>query len=286
MYLFLDYRANVDMQGYELDIESDVERRNLIKDAKFYNLRHLTEFLIPAKVYSNPFRGNASEILLNIQDFRPSNCRAGWVENQPYGWLEYKRPHDVDKQFHDLVVQIDNDGVVVGSGKVLLINRQALKAVKCLKDAAEGRKTEPHNLPFTSQTEIAIRVDIPNDCCCIIDGEMQPASIFEGTLTSATGNENGDGGTKKRKLSEVEGEELGGKSNPTLGSIGSPKAWILKRSMWRVKIRGQHLQTNSEGSSQSVTQPTPGGKRFMVLVGIKLEGWSRESQFAKGIEWL
>src|SRR5579871_5182708 len=81
-----------DMQGYDIDIQSDIERCNLIKDAKFYNLRHLSESLIPANTYNNPFRGNAAEILINVDDFRPSNTRIRWVGHQSFGWLEYKRP--------------------------------------------------------------------------------------------------------------------------------------------------------------------------------------------------
>src|SRR5208282_3966047 len=199
-----------DMEGYEIDVQSDVHRRNLIKDSRFYNLRHLTESLIPAKTYYNPFRGNAAEILLSINDFRASNSRIGWVEGQPFGWMEYKRPHDIDKEAHDLVIQIDDDGIIVGGGQIILINRQALKAVKTLKESAEGRKSETHPGPLLGgRQEMAIRIEIPNQCYCLFDGEEQSAKMFYSTAPPlppapvAAAPENGeDLPTKKRKLSD------------------------------------------------------------------------------------
>src|SRR5438046_6736815 len=101
------------MEGYEIDIQNDRHRRNLIKDSRFYNLRHLTESLIPAKTYRNPFRGNAAEIIISIVDFRVAYSRIGWVQGQPYGWMEYKRDHDIDENTRDLVIQLDDDGTIV-----------------------------------------------------------------------------------------------------------------------------------------------------------------------------
>jgi len=190
----------------------------------------------------------------------------------------------------------------VGSGHILLINRQAIKQVKVLKDTAEGRKTDPHTVPvsgFAGQVEIALRIEIPKECFCIIDGDQQPVSVFEGFSNPMANSENRDAGSKKRKFNEVEGRGSGenampvsvegqqpDRAPPTIAS--GPRAWMLKRSMWRVKVKGQTLASNP---AQTEANQTGGhaitiDKRTMVLVGIKLEGWSRESQFAKDIKWL
>src|SRR5271169_6823106 len=171
-----------DMEGYEIDVKSYIHRKNLIKDSRFYNLRHLTESLIPAHLYHNPFRGNSAEILISINDFRATNSRIGWVEGHPFGWMEYKRPHEIDKEPRDLVIQIDDDGIIVGGGKVVLINRQALKPVQTLKEAAEGRKSETHVQAFMGgRQEIAIRIEVPNECYCVLDGEDTSPRIFDST---------------------------------------------------------------------------------------------------------
>ena len=173
----------VDLQGYELDIQSEVQRRNLIKDSRFYNLRHLTELLIPAKIYHNPFRGNAEEILISITDFRATNSSIGWIANQSYGWMEYKRPHDIDKVPRDLAVQIEDDGIIVGGGRIMLLNRQALNSVIILKEAAEGRKTEAHpGVMIAGQKEVAVKIEIPDECHCIFDGVEKSAYEVENQI--------------------------------------------------------------------------------------------------------
>jgi hypothetical protein len=275
---------NKDMEGYELEIPSDIRRRNLIKDSKFYNLRHLTESLIPARTHFNPFRGNAAEIVLSIGDFRATASRIGWVEGQPYGWMEYKRLHDVDKESRDLIVQIDDDGIIVGDGKILLINRQANKGIKLLKETAEGRKAETHTQALLGgRQEIALRIEIPTECHCVFDGKEESTTVFSSQSDPSTMKPQPESGEeshqeKKRKLNEVAPTESPGPSVP-------PRVFVLKRSMWRVKVRGQpppQLGSAAEQSKQTVA----GGKRTMVLVAIKLEGWTREKEFAKEIAWL
>lgn len=282
----------VDMQGYELEIKSDIHRRNLLKDSKFYNLRHLTETLTPAKLYHNPFRGNATEILLSINDFRPNNSRVGWIEGHPFGWMEYKRPYDIDKEAKDLVVQIDDDGIIVGGGKIMLINRQAVRAVKTLKECAEGRKTEVHHGALNGgQDEIAVRIDIPQECYCLFDGEEQCPVLMGATATSATParpSENGEDSpaAKKRKLSE---DQQRSSAAPELPSVEkeTPKSLVLKRSLWRVKVRGQLAQPSPESELTRPSRESPvTSRRVMILVGVKLEGWTKEKEFSKEIAWL
>jgi hypothetical protein len=282
----------VDMQGYELEIKSDVHRRNLLKDSKFYNLRHLTETLTPAKVYHNPFRGNAAEILLSIDDFRPNHSRVGWIEGHPFGWMEYKRPHDIDKDARDLVVQIDDDGIIVGGGKIMLINRQAVRAVKTLKECAEGRKTEVHHGALNGgQEEIAVRIDIPQECYCLFDGKEQSPVVMGAAATStlpARTSENGQDSPamKKRKLSQ---DQRGSSASSELPSVDKeiPKALVLKRSLWRVKVRGQLAQSSPESElTRPLSEPLATGRRVMILVGVKLEGWTKEKEFSKEIAWL
>ena len=282
------------MEGYEIDIKNDVHRRNLIKDSRFYNLRHLSELLIPTRTYHNPFRGNAAEILLSVNDFRPGNCRIIWPEGRPFGWLEYQRPHDIDTEPRDLVIQIDDDGIVVGGGRIILINRRAHKAVTLLKETAEGRKSEPHpSMLQGGREEIALRIEIPPECHCVFDGEERSPRIFEANSVPLIASASGNGGEispvqKKRRISEL--DSAGGLVAGAGGNNSKPPGpgiYILKRSMWRVKVKGTPPAPSTSGKpAQPPVPPIPGGKMAMVLVAVKLEGWSREREFSKEISWL
>lgn len=278
----------LDMEGYEIDIKNDVHRRNLIKDARFYNLRHLSELLIPKQTYHNPFRGNADEILLSITDFRANNCRIVWPEARPFGWLEYQRPHDIDAEPRHLAVQIDDDGIIVGGGKILLVNRQALKAVIVLKETAEGRKSESHpGVLQGGREEIAVRIEIPSECYCVFDGEEKSSSIFDSNSAPPIVPESGNGdepAQKRRRTSESESAGMPGGENAKPSGLSLN---ILKRSIWRVKVKGTPPPPSTNGQPvQPPAPPAAGGRRIMILVAVKLEGWSREREFAKEISWL
>ena len=179
--------------------------------------------------------------------------------------------------------QIDDDGIIVGGGKIILINRQALKAVKTLKESAEGRKSEAHpGALLGGRQEMAIRIEIPNECYCLFDGQEQSVSIFDSIgppfppPSAPAASENWeDSPLKKRKLSDSVHEKSGNQG---------PKAYTLKRSMWRVKVRSHPPPKG--GTSQVSNQTVGGGRRALVLVGVKLEGWTREKEFSQEISWL
>jgi hypothetical protein len=255
----------VDLQGYELQIENEVERRNLIKDARFYNLRHLTETLLPAKTFHNPFRGSAAEILISLADFKPSNSQISWVSNTNYGWMEYKRPHEIDTAPRDLLVQMEDDGLIVGGGKIMLVHRQQVNAVRTLKDMAEGRKTEIHpSVLMGGKMEVAVKIEVPDECDCTFDGKPLLDLSFEVLPEEEAGPT-----SKKRKLNE----------DSTASDVKEPpRLWHLKRSIWRVKVR------NAGSNNPAQTTATP--RRVMILVAARLEGWSREREFSKELGWL
>jgi len=206
--------------------------------------------------------------------------------------MEYKRAHDVDKDFMDLVVQIEDDGYVLGGGKILSINRAGLNGMKVLKEAAEGRTAE--TLPGPSGTELIVRIEIPGECYCVIDGEeASRESLFEGEGTRPSvvtvAPESGETpSVKKRKLDEAEpqGEVASILDKPVIlpsAPPKSPKAYTLKRSMWRVKVRAQSAAASTTNASQ---QQLGAGRRGVVLVAVKLEGWTREREYARGLAWL
>jgi len=205
--------------------------------------------------------------------------------------MEYKRAHDVDQDFMDLVVQIEDDGYVLGGGKILSINRAGLSGMKVLKEAAEGRRAE--TLPGPSGTELIVRIEIPGECYCVIDGEEASSeSLFEGegtppSVVTVAAESRETPSVKKRKLDEAEpqGEVASISDKPVTvpSAPKSPKAYTLKRSMWRVKVRAQSVAASTTSASQ---QQLAAGRRGVVLVAVKLEGWTREREYARGLAWL
>jgi hypothetical protein len=86
---------------------------------------------------------------------------------------------------------------------------------------------------------------------------------------------------KKRKV----GEAGDGVVTPATTAAPEPKVVTLKRSIWRVKVKGQNLPPSTEGGPQS-TSALLAGRRAMVLLAVKIEGWTREKEFSKEIDWL
>jgi hypothetical protein len=149
--------------------------------------------------------------------------------------------------------------------------------VKTLKETAEGRKAEPHpSVLMGSQQELAIKIEIPNECHCVFDGKELFDLTFENiSMGPAENGEEVSSPNKKRKLNEG---ELPSRTPSESNSKDAARLWILKRSIWRVKIR-THGGTNA-------AQAISSARRTMILVAVRLEGWSREREFSKEIGWL
>jgi hypothetical protein len=64
------------LQGYEIGIKDEVHRQNLLKDARFYHLKGLTEKLLASSMTVNGFAKEGSaknEILFRLKDIRPAS---------------------------------------------------------------------------------------------------------------------------------------------------------------------------------------------------------------------
>ncbi|KAF1950029.1 hypothetical protein CC80DRAFT_483394 [Byssothecium circinans] len=59
------------LQGYTVDIRSEAHRAELLRDARYFNLRGLEQKLIPCEISYN-LRRNQSEILIRLEDIRQS----------------------------------------------------------------------------------------------------------------------------------------------------------------------------------------------------------------------
>lgn len=101
------------LRGYPLTIRNEDHRSQLLKDARYYNLRGLEQKLIPYAITHNVDR-QRSEILIRLQDIKPSQVSAATddqsstdspEESHTGGWVIYARPF-VDETKHELILEI------------------------------------------------------------------------------------------------------------------------------------------------------------------------------------
>ena len=99
------------LRGYSLPIRDNEHRAELLKDARYYNLRSLEQKLILHDISYNMDRG-ISEICIRIQDLKPSGVSYVGDDSsaQPSlgGWVNYARPY-VDETTYELVLEIDDE---------------------------------------------------------------------------------------------------------------------------------------------------------------------------------
>ncbi|KAL8719876.1 MAG: hypothetical protein Q9225_003173 [Loekoesia sp. 1 TL-2023] len=106
------------LRGYPLTIQDSGHRQQLLKDARYYNLRGLEQKLIPHAINHNISR-HVSEIVIRLQDIKPSQISTEHNDDEPISstsssassqqksssrWITYARPY-VDEQPYHLILE-------------------------------------------------------------------------------------------------------------------------------------------------------------------------------------
>jgi hypothetical protein len=122
------------LQGYDIDIQSETHRNQLLRDARYFHLKAVEQKLIPCDISFNLERQHR-EIVLRLEDLRQSgitfkpdkdspsssypaelskpaspksvlgNTAEGISRPCPTGWILYQRPY-VDQESSELVLEI------------------------------------------------------------------------------------------------------------------------------------------------------------------------------------
>ncbi|KAL8671920.1 MAG: hypothetical protein Q9168_003595 [Polycauliona sp. 1 TL-2023] len=102
------------LRGYPLTIKHDDHRNQLLKDAKYYNLRGLEQKLIPHEISYN-LEQRTTEIVIRLQDLRPSQISATYNKrsstSEDYSpqrspaSVRYARPF-ISEPHHALILEI------------------------------------------------------------------------------------------------------------------------------------------------------------------------------------
>ncbi|KAL8798527.1 MAG: hypothetical protein Q9182_006583 [Xanthomendoza sp. 2 TL-2023] len=102
------------LRGYVLTIRNEDHRDQLLKDARYYNLRGLEQRLIPYEITYN-LEDRVSEIVIRLQDVKPSQISAVYDNYSPpsqnipmqkrIGYVHYARPF-IPEPHHALILEI------------------------------------------------------------------------------------------------------------------------------------------------------------------------------------
>lgn len=241
------------LKGYEIEIRSDEHRRNLLRDARYFNFRGLEQRLVRHRISFNS-RKEIEEIEIRLEDIRQSGIsfvadkdaarsdERGAIRGEVY----YARPY-VDEEPRGLVLEIgDVDGAEVlldVGGRIggvgferqtaarmrrlagIVNEKMGLAALTARGDKVGGSSTS---------TTFGLRCEIGSEADVVIDGERWKMVCEE------------DGAAM-----DIEKEEE------------RERVWGVKKSQWRVKAG-------------------PLSPKKVYLEAVKLEGYSCERTRVEG----
>ncbi|KAL8768762.1 MAG: hypothetical protein Q9209_005050 [Squamulea sp. 1 TL-2023] len=102
------------LRGYPLTIKNEDHRNQLLKDARYYNLRGLEQKLIPHEI-TYDLEQRVTEIVVRLQDLKPSQISAVYENNSTPspaassqakpGYVHYARPF-ISEPHHALILEI------------------------------------------------------------------------------------------------------------------------------------------------------------------------------------
>ncbi|KAL8637043.1 MAG: hypothetical protein Q9228_005641 [Teloschistes exilis] len=272
------------LRGYALTIQNEDHRSQLLKDARYYNLRGLEQKLIPYTVTHNIDR-RISEIVIRLQDIKASqisilsDVRKSTDPASPTpqplrsGWVTYARPF-VDETRHELILETSDPMLLnletcrltlFGTTRSRVtslfqtvankLNLPTTAPLGLMMLASEGASTQTLSPSSTPLSEDQVKVRFGNDTHIILDGvdrafdELQWCLVEEESTGETTSS---DRPSKRRR------EDFGDTAS------SKPQFWALNRSQWRLRI--QPRPVSSAGGSEVE----------IVMVAVKIDATSKQ----------
>jgi hypothetical protein len=200
-------------------------------------LRGLEQRLISHQITTNPF-SQRSEIVIRLEDVRPSGIQFAYNTSETGGNVTYARPF-VDEKAADLVVEIGDESSLIDGGNMranfLGLAKQRFAG---LLQAIAKKMKLPDSHPPLGQGPIKIHIDRETDLT--VDGQQD--SQYLALLGHKA--DIGDGAPPAKRA----------RSDHALD------AWVVRTGQWRLEV-----------------QTGPTGAREAVLVAVKLDVYTSES---------
>ena len=187
------------LRGYPLTIRDDNHRTELLRDARYFNLRGLEQKLITHEITFNAER-DKSEIIIRLDDIRQSGI-SFVTDPSPsdrsalVGWVHYARPF-VDEGSYELILEIGDESTkvdfrskradfygltkqrisklfqVVANKMNLPVN--APLGLMMSSGGAGAQEASPGNTPLS---EDKVKIHIGGDAYVILDGDEYSAEF-------------------------------------------------------------------------------------------------------------
>ncbi|KAL4786326.1 hypothetical protein BJX76DRAFT_123911 [Aspergillus varians] len=228
------------LRGYPLNIESEAQRAELLRDCRYFHLRGLEQKLIPHDISFNPIRGR-SEIIIRLEDVRRSGINVG----HDGVTVTYSRPF-VDDSSHDLVLEIGNEDTTIDprTMRPQFQNSARARVVSLLQIIVDRKNSNSQNPTKSTGTKHTTRVHVDKETDLIINGEQQLNYHLPDSATT-------EPQAKRRRVEASGSEQQSENSGP----------WVVRNGQWQILIRSR------EDPEDSVE---------FVLVAVKLDVYTRQ----------
>lgn len=229
------------LQGYPVHIRNEDHRAELLRDCRYFHLRGLEQKLIAHEISYNPDR-QTSEILLRLEDIKPSGISFFAESSTSSGWVHYSRPF-VDDTAHELIIEVGSDPTILNLGTNQATFHGPTKArISALLHVITSKVDVPMS---TTSPDAKVRYEINANTDLLLDGHIGDAAM-EHTMQRADIAALPE--SKKRKLDEG--------VRPTLVE------WKVWTGQWRVRLQREPGKV--------------GGGGEIVLVAVKLDAFTGE----------
>ncbi|KAL8664237.1 MAG: hypothetical protein Q9202_003187 [Teloschistes flavicans] len=271
------------LRGYALTIQNEDHRSQLLKDARYYNLRGLEQKLIPYTITHNIDR-RISEIVIRLQDIKSSQISvlsdgrkstdAASPNTQPSrsGWVTYARPF-IDETRHELILET-SDPMLLNLDSVRLtlfgttrsritglfqtiankLNLPTTAPLGLMMLASEGTSTQQQNPSSTPLSEDQVKVRFGKDTHIVLDGVERDFEELQWGLVGEQGAGEAPSSDRPSKRRREDFEDA---------AFSKQHFWALNRSQWRLRI--QPRAVSSGGSDAEI-----------VMVAVKIDATSNQ----------
>lgn len=242
------------LRGYPLEIRSAEHREQLLRDCRYYHLRGLEQRLIPHSINFYPSDEPRSEIIIRLEDIRPSGLDTFLVRpaRDPIWELKYARPF-TDETPHDLIIEIGNTTTTIDWALKPHFHGATRERIKRLIQLVLSKT--PLQLPPLSENEDEMdkfwnlfETGITHHTDLTVDGETADPTMVR-AYPSFSLAESVPPSRKRLRIDEADTME-----------------WFVKRGQWRVVV----TEVSIAGTKEKEVK--------VRFVGVKLDVYTKERE--------
>lgn len=242
------------LRGYPLEIRSAEHREQLLRDCRYYHLRGLEQRLIPHHISFHPSDEPRSEIIIRLEDLRPSGLDTSLIQSvrDPIWHLKYARPF-TNETPHDLIIEIGNTTTTIDWALKLHFHGATRERIKRLIQLVLSKTTLQLPPLLENEDEMnnfwgLFETGITNHTDLTVDGEKADPTTLR-IYTSVSLAQSVPPSRKRLRIDEAETME-----------------WFVRRGQWRVVV----TETSPPGTKEKEVK--------VKFVGVKLDVYTKERE--------